>query len=354
MAAAVRSDLLRQVGLRSATALVVANIVGAGIFTTTGFQAADLGHAGLIYLVWIVGGVLALSGALCYGELGAAMPDAGGEYVYLRETYGRPLAFMSAFVSLVAGFSAPVAAALKSLVRYLTHFFPSLQPDEPWILGLSEGDTLAVVLVWTLVLIHGAGVRGGLAVSDWLTLLKVVGIALFVIVALALGKGTIAGLTSATPVFDTVRAEGALAPAIATSLVFVMFCYSGWNAAAYMAGEMKTPERDLPRSLLYGTGLVVLLYLGLNATYLYAVGLEGIEGEVEVGLIAARGLFGGLGVTLVASVISVSILASASAMTIAGPRVYYAFGRDYEPMRWLAALGGRGGPPMLLWCCRGW
>jgi APA family basic amino acid/polyamine antiporter len=182
-------------------------------------------------------------------------------------------------------------------------------------------------------------------VSDWLTLLKVVGIALFVIVALALGKGTIAGLTGVTPVFDTVRAEGALAPAIATSLVFVMFCYSGWNAAAYMAGEMKTPERDLPRSLLYGTGLVVLLYLGLNATYLYAVGLEGIEGEVEVGLIAARGLFGGLGVTLVASVISVSILASASAMTIAGPRVYYAFGRDYGPMRWLAALGGRGGAP---------
>ena len=194
MAAVARSNLLRQVGLRSATALVVANVVGAGIFTTTGFQAADLGHAGLIYLLWIVGGVLALSGALCYAELGAAMPHAGGEYVYLREAYGRPLAFMSAFVSLVAGFSAPIAAALKSLARYLTHFFPSLQPDEPWILGFSQGDGLAIVLVWVLVAIHGAGVRRGLAASDWLTLLKVVGIALFVILGLALGKGAVAGL----------------------------------------------------------------------------------------------------------------------------------------------------------------
>ena len=123
------SGLFRGVRLRSATGLVVASMIGAGIFTTTGFQAADLGHPGYIFALWILGGVLALCGALCFAELGAAMPAAGGEYVYIRETFGPAFGFMTAFVALFAGFSAPIAAALKSLVRYMTHFFPALSDD---------------------------------------------------------------------------------------------------------------------------------------------------------------------------------------------------------------------------------
>ena len=342
---APRRDLVRLVPLRSATALVVANIIGAGIFTTSGFQAEALGHAGLIYLLWIVGGVLAFSGALCFAELGASMPRAGAEYVYIRETYGPALAFMSAFVSLIAGFSAAIAAAVKSFVRYSTHFFPALDPDALLVSRLSIGDAVAIAIVWLLVLIHWSGVRGGFAVSDLMTLLKVGGVVLFILAAFLAGQGAYSDLIGSSETFETVRASGGLASALATSLIFVMFCYSGWNASAYVAGEMREPQRDLPRSLLIGTLAVIVLYLGLNAVYFYAVGVEGLAGEVQVGLVAARALFGPLGTSLVTLVIGISILASASAMTIAGPRVYFAFGRDFPPLRFLGRVSASRGTP---------
>lgn len=340
MTGAEPSGLVRRVGLRSATALVVANIVGAGIFTTTGFQAADLGDPRWIYLLWVIGGVLALCGALCYGELGAALPHAGGEYVYLRQAYGRGLAFMSAFISLVAGFSAPIAAALKSLVRYLAHFLPWVTADRE-ILGIVSVENLvALVLAWSLVILHSRGVRRGLVWSDWLTAGKVAGIVALILAAFAFGRGRTEWIWSAASRDPSVP----LGPALGASLVFVMFCYSGWNASAYLAGEMKRPQSDLPRSLLLGTVLVIALYLGLNVAYFYAAGVRGLAGEVEVGLVAARHLFGGGGVSATALVICVSILASASAMTIAGPRVYFAFGRDFGLLRGLAKVDARGVP----------
>ena len=165
-----QNTLQRHIRLRSATALVVANIIGAGIFTTTGFQAAELGHPLYIFLLWVIGGALALFGALCYGELGALMPQAGAEYVYLRDTYGSALGFMSAFVSLVAGFSAPIAAATKAFVRYLSHFFPFLA-EEP-MLGswVSVNDLIAIGVLWLLIAIHVRGVRTGMGFNDLVTL----------------------------------------------------------------------------------------------------------------------------------------------------------------------------------------
>ena len=318
---------------------MVANIIGAGIFTTTGFQAADLGHPGYIYLLWIVGGVLALAGALCYAELGAAIPEAGAEYVYLRVTYGPALGFMSAFVSLVAGFSAPIAAAVKSMVRYAAPFVPGLDARDRFG-PVAVEDLVAIGLVWLLVAVHLRGRRGGFAFNDLMTLAKLVGIVGIIVAAFAIGRGELARVVEVSPAFSEIAAGGGLLPAMATSLVFVMFCYSGWNASAYVASEMRDPQRDLPRSLLYGTLLVVVLYLGLNVVYFYGAGVEALAGQVEVGQIAARALFGSVGTGLVTVILCVSILASASAMTIAGPRVYYAFGRDF-------ALGqggeGRGG-----------
>ncbi len=337
----------RHLRLRSATALVVANIVGAGIFTTTGFQAADLGHPGYIYLLWLIGGCLALAGALCYAELGAAMPEAGGEYVYLRETYGPAVGFMSGFVSLVAGFSAPVAAALKSLVRYASHFLPGL--TEGRVLGglFATEDLIAVGLVWLLIAVHLRGRRGGVSFNDIVTLVKVVGVVGIIVAAFAIGRGELGRIVEVSPRFAELQTGGGLLPALATSLIFVMFCYSGWNASAYVASEMRDPQRDLPRSLLYGTGFVVLLYLGLNFVYFYGAGVEGLAGNVEVGLVASRELFGSTGVGLVTLVLCISILASASAMTIAGPRVYYALGRDFQPLRRLARVNPTTGAPSL-------
>ncbi len=342
-----QNTLHRHIRLRSATALVVANIIGAGIFTTTGFQAADLGHPLYIFLLWVIGGALALFGALCYGELGALMPQAGGEYVYLRDTYGPALGFMSAFVSLVAGFSAPIAAATKALVRYLSHFFPFLAGESMLGSLVSVNDLIAIGIVWLLIVIHLCGVRAGMGFNDLVTLFKVAGIVSILLAAVALGRGDVSNLTRISTSFYELSQADAFA-AFGTSLIFVMFCYSGWNAAAYVASEMKDPQRDLPRALLFGTLIVMLLYLGLNAVYFYGADVDVLAGQVEVGLVASRTLFGAWGVTLVTIVLCTSIFASVSAMTIAGPRVYYALGRDFPLFSFLAKARGTGSPATAL------
>ena len=261
-----QSALKRHMRLRSATALVIANMIGAGIFTTTGFQAADLRHPLFIFVLWVIGGTLALLGALCYAELGAMMPRAGAEYVYLRETYGPAVGFMSAWVSLVAGFSAPVAAAVKSFVIYLGHFFPVLAED-PTVGGVvAVIDLSAVGLVWLLVAIHVRAVQSGTGFNDFMTVFKVGGIVLIILAAASIGRGNASNLITISPSFQELSRTDTLA-AFGTSLIFVMFCFSGWNAAAYVASEMEQPQRDLPRALLLGTGTVLLLYLGLNAVY---------------------------------------------------------------------------------------
>jgi len=324
--------LVRGIGLKSAIALVIANIIGAGIFTSTGFQAGALGHPGYIFLVWIVGGVLALCGALCYAELGAAMPRAGGEYVYLREAYGPSFGFMSAFVSLLAGFAAPVASALKSLVLYLAYFFPGLNPA-PVLWGVIDvQDWIAVGFAWLLVAIHLRGVRGGIRFNDWITLFKVIGIIAIIVAAALIGKGQLSHFTQVSGSFHAMSQADKVG-AFANCLIFVMFCYSGWNAAAYVAGEIREPKKNLPRSLTIGTVIVVVLYLALNAVYFYGADVNALANKAEVGLISSQALFGGVGATLVTLVLSTSLLASASAMTIAGPRVYYALGRDFPPFR---------------------
>ncbi len=333
--------------LRSATALVIANMIGAGIFTTTGFQAADLGHPLIIFALWVIGGILALLGALCYAELGAMMPHAGGEYVYLRETYGPAIGFMSAFVSLVAGFSAAIAAASESFIIYLGQFVPFLARSSAGGGVVTVIDLTAVAVVWFLIAIHLRAVRRGTGFNDFMTVFKVAGIVAILLAAASIGQGDVANLTTISPSFQELSRTDTLA-ALGTSLIFVMFCFSGWNAAAYVAGEMEDPQRDLPRSLLLGTTIVLLLYLGLNAVYFYGATVDELAGQLEVGLVSSRTLFGDWGVSLVTIVLCASILASASAMTLAGPRVYYALGKDFTPFALLARTRRSGAPAVAL------
>ncbi len=336
--------LQKHVGLRSGTLLVLANIIGAGIFTTTGYQAADLGHPGVILMLWAVGGILAICGALCYAELGAAMPQGGAEYVYLSKTYGGVFGFMSAFVSLFAGFSAPIASALKGFSRYLTHWFPGLSDDSALLGLVSSGDLVAVGVVWILIAIQLPSSQSGLRFSDSITFLKVLGILAIIIAAASVGKGNLAGFSTVSADYGQLDRSG-LFIASATSLVFVMFCYSGWNASAYIAGEFKNPQKNLPPSLILGTLLVSLLYLGLNAVYFYGADVNELAGVAEVGLVSSRNLFGDVGVTLVTIVLCVSLLASATAMTIIGPRVSVALGQDYSAFRSLSKISGSRGVP---------
>ena len=347
MSGATTASLQRHMRMRSAAALVVANMIGAGIFTTTGFQAADLRHPPLIFALWVVGGILALLGALCYAELGSMMPQAGAEYVYLRETYGPAFGFMSAFVSLTAGFSAPIAAAAESFVIYLSHFVPFLSEGTTVVGPIGAVDLCALGIVWILVGIHVSAVRAGTSFNDLITAFKVGGIVAILIAAAAVGTGDASNLTTVSPAFDDLTRAETFA-AFGTSLIFVMFCFAGWNAAAYVAGEMEDPQRNLPRALLLGTTVVLVLYLGLNAVYFYGASVDELAGQVEVGLVASRTLFGDWGVSLVTLVLCVSILASASAMTLAGPRVYYALGKDFAPFGFLSRMRSTGAPAVAL------
>ena len=331
------------IAIRSATGLVIANMIGAGIFTSTGFQAEDLGHPLWIYTLWVIGGALAFIGALCFAELGAMLPKAGAEYVYIRESYGQAFAFMSAFVALIAGFSAPIAAAAKSFIVYLAHFIEPLQND-PHILGISSIDLCAILSVWGIVVIHSSGAKFGIGVSDLITAFKVAGVVIIILAAFAVGDGNAAWIVESTEVY-TAHNTSSLFGAMATALIFVNFCYLGWNASAYMAAEMKEPQKTLPASLLLGTAIVTGLYLLLNVVYFYAAGAEGLAGKVDVGVVAATNLFGPNGVTLVTLVLCVSILASASAMSVAGSRVYYAFGKDFTPLAWLAEISPMSNAP---------
>jgi APA family basic amino acid/polyamine antiporter len=338
-------SLHRYIKLRSAVALVVANVIGAGIFTTTGFQAADLGHPGLIFGLWITGGILAFCGALCYAELGASTPGAGAEYVYLRDTYGPVFGFMSALVSLVAGFSAPIAAAAKAFVRYLSFFLPGLEAEPLMAAGLTWNDAVALALVWGLVAVQLRGARSGMRLGDGLTLFKLVGLVTIIVAAFAFGRGSLSNLTVVSQVYSELGSAERYA-ALGTSLIFVMFCYSGWNASAYVASEFENPQRDLPRGLLMGTAIVVVVYLAINVVYFYGADVDELAGKVEVGLVASRALFGDTGAGLVTVVLLVSLIAAASAMTIAGPRVYYALGRDYKRLAFLSRSNATSGAPV--------
>ena len=347
MPASEDSGLTRFIGLRSATGLVVANMIGAGIFTTTGFQAADLGHPGLIYALWVVGGVLAFCGALCFAELGAMLPRAGAEYVYIRESYGQALAFVSAFVALTAGFSAPIAAATKSFVVYLGYLVAPLR-ENPALFGVELADVCAIAVVWLLVAIHCRGARAGMRFSDAVTVFKVLGILAIITAAVFWGDGQVANIVAKAADYSE-KSPADLASAMATSLIFVTFCYLGWNGSAYVASEMKDPQSTLPKSLLAGTAIVTGLYLGLNVVYFYGAGVDGLQGQLNVGTLAAEKLFGPAGVTAVTLILCISILASASAMTVAGSRVFFAFGQDMHAVHWLARTSPNGSPwPALL------
>ena len=308
-----RTTLDRRLGPLTAASVVVANVIGAGIFTTSGFLARDLADPVALLAVWVVGGMLALAGALSYSELGAAMPEAGGEYVYLRETYGPLVGFLSGWVSFFIGFSGAIAAVSLAFAHYAAHFFPAVEPPR------AAGIALAIALVWGLTMVHALGVGLGGLFQRMITVANVSAILVLVVAGFWLGTGDTAHFRSAEP---------ATWRNFPMSLVFVMFAYSGWNAAAYLAGEIREPARNLPLTLLGGTLLVTTLYLALNAFYLYALPIPEMAGVQAIAEKASVAAFGPVATHLVTATLLLALVGSASAMVLAGPRVYFAMGRD--------------------------
>lgn len=324
--------LRRELTLVSATALVVSNMIGTGIFTTTGFLAGDLGRPSLVLSVWLVGALVAVAGCLTYAELGVNFPRSGGEYVYLREAWGPAWGFLSGWISFFAGFAAPVAAGALAFSEYLGYFLPSLSVGAQtqarsvafgWLhLGNGQFVALGVIAAFTVVNILGLKLASRL--QNVLTALKLGILGTFLALAFTAGHGDWSHFTQAT----TRTSPHSVSAQFAVSLIFVMFAYSGWNAAAYVAEEMKTPERTLPSALLLGTGLVASFYLALNVAFIYALPLEALKGVVRVGATAASALFGSEIGGLFSGIMAVAVLSCVSAMVIVGPRVYYAMAQD--------------------------
>jgi len=323
--------LRRELGLFSATNLVIANMVGAGIFTTSGLLMAELGSPLLLIGLWAAGGLLALCGALCYGELGAAMPQAGGEYLYLGELYHPALGFLTGWVSFLVGFSAPLAAAAIGCSEYVLSALPSFGGSGDPVI-LKKG--LAVLVLAVLTAVHVRGIKTGARLQNLLTAGKVALILALVLAGFAVGRGDLGSLLERGPAGDA----GPGWKTMGLSLIWIMYAYSGWNAAAYVGSEIRDPTRTLPASLLAGTGLVVLLYLGLNVLFVYAIPSAEMAGVVAVGALAAERLFGVTARVVLSGLIGFALLSSISAMIMLGPRVYYAMARDGYFFRFIATV----------------
>ena len=324
---------LPRIGAFTAGCVLVSNAVGSGIFTTSGFLARDLGDPVWILALWALGGALALAGALSYAELGAAMPRVGGEYIYLRRAFGPGLAFLSGWTSFTVGFGAAIAAASIAFAHYLAVLLPGAAEALPaWLPALA--------LVWLLTGIHLLGVEGGGRFQRYITVLKIGGVLVLLALGFASGAGSWAGMT---------EPAAAAAPRVGTAavgLIFVIYSYSGWNAAAYIAGEIERPEQSLPRALISGTLFVALLYLAINLFYFYALPVSVLAEEpvLPVAEKAASALLGERAASLVAALLCASIAGAASSMVWAGPRVTWAMADDAVVPGWLGALSSSGAP----------
>jgi len=324
------SSSFRVLGSATALSIVVANMIGTGIFTTTGFLIEDLQNPLTILISWLVGGLVALCGALTYAELGIRMPRSGGEYHYLSRLFHPAVGFLAGWISLVVGFSAPVAAVAVAFSRYLGSVFEAL-PVIP--------VALLVVLIFSLL--HLWNVKFGGRVQNIITWLKVL-----LILALIIGGFIVAPGDNSSAAISTFSIDEVVSPFFATGLIFVMYAYSGWNAAAYLGGEIKNPSRNIPMALIGGTMLVTLLYLALNYFYLTAVPAESISGKVEVAHFVAKAIFGTEGGKLISLLIAVFLMSTLSSMVMAGPRVYQVVGEDYKLFKILSRKSKGGAPYM--------
>ena len=316
----------------TATAIVVADMVGVGVFTSLGFQVSDIPSGFSLLLLWIVGGVVAICGAFCYAELATMFPRSSGEYNFLRRIYHPAFGFVAGWLSATVGFAAPIALAAMAFGIY----FKSIIPGAPPLL-------LGFCITWLAALVHLGGVKFGGAYHNAWTALKLALIVVFIIAGFAFGD--VQSISFAPSAADLTYIAGA---PFAISLVFVMYSYSGWNAATYIVGEVREPARNLPRALFAGTAIVVVLYVALNAVFLITTPMKELAGQIDVAIVAGKHVFGGLGGRVVGAVISLGLVSSISAMTWIGPRVTMTMGEDVPMLRLFSRKSKRDAPTIAI------
>lgn len=312
-----------------AAAIVIANMIGTGVFTSLGFQLVEIQSAPVLLALWAVGGLAALCGALSYAELGAALPRSGGEYNFLTEIYHPSAGFISGWVSATVGFAAPTALAAMTFGSYLSAVFPELSAI--W---------LATGLIIVLAFAHSRSHRSSGSTQTLFTFLKILLIVGFAALAL------LSNATGPETRFVPASGDGALmlSGAFAVSLIYVNYAYSGWNSATYISGELEHPQRSLPKVLILSTTLVGVSYLLLNYVFLAVAPMDAMVGKVEVGYIAATYAFGEAGATIMGVLLALLLVSTVSAMVLAGPRVLQRIGEDFPLFKRLGRVNGDGIP----------
>ncbi|MBQ9394893.1 MAG: amino acid permease, partial [Proteobacteria bacterium] len=314
----------RVMGGFSATMIVVASMVGTGVFTTSGVLLETTPSATAILISWLIGGVVAFFGALSYAELVSIYPQNGGEYQLLSKIFHPALGFIAGWISLMVGFSAPIASAAMAFGEYASNTFPEL--NKFWA---------AVIVILVLSVVHAVRVTFGSAVQNIFTVLKIFIVSAFIIGGFFLGDFS---LISHETVADT--SSIMFSPAFAVGLIYITYAYTGWNGSAYIAGEVKNPTKAVPRALAFGTILVTLIYIGLNTVFLAAAPLSELTGKVDIGAVAAIHLFGENIGNIFSAIIAVLLISSISAMIMEGPRIYQSVGDDYPSFHFLSKRKG--------------
>jgi APA family basic amino acid/polyamine antiporter len=316
------------VSLVTATAIVVADMVGVGVFTSLGFQVEDISSGFSLMLLWIVGGVAAMCGAMCYAELASMFPRSSGEYNFLRRIYHPALGFLAGWLSGTVGFAAPVALAAMAFGVY----FKSIAPDVPPLVS-------GMAIVWLVSLVHLTGLRHISLFQNVWTAIKLVLIVIFILAGLIFGKSQPISFMPSTADFTHI-----VSAPFFISLVFVMYSYSGWNAATYIFGELRDPHRNVPRALFFGTAIVIVLYVALNAVFLLTTPINQMAGQLDVATIAGKSIFGESGGRIVGTLICLGLVSSISAMMWIGPRVTMTMGEDVRLLGFLAQKSKAGVP----------
>ena len=324
---------LTKIGLVTATSLVIANMIGTGVFTSLGFQVAEIPSVFSLIFLWVVGGVIALCGALSYGELGAALPRSGGEYHLLSQIYHPIIGFMSGWVSATLGFAAPTALAAIALGKYTAAVFPEV-----------NGTHLAGSVVVLITLVHGYSIRIGSLFQDSSTFIKILLILIFIVAAIFIPEPQPASLVPEWSDLGLISS-----PSFAVALIYVSYAYTGWNAAIYIVGEIKQPSQNLPKALFMGTAVVLILYVLLNYVFLYSVSMEDLNGVVEVGFLSATQIFGNAGGEAMSLVIAVLLISTVSAMVFVGPRISMTMGEDLPIFSFLGRKNHKGIPLNAMW-----
>jgi len=355
-----QTALKRKLGLFDAVMVISGDMIGVGIFVTTGFIAQTVSSPGAVLAIWLLGGLLALAGALSCAELSASLPLAGGDYIYIREAYGKLMGFLSGWSSFLVTFSGSIAAIAVGFSSFMSYFFPILGSDNVFfsaaIIGhsvkVSIGTVFSIVAVLILSGIHYVGVRQGVLLQNILTTLKIGSLLGIILLGVLVGKGSTEHFV---PFFDMSKVTDL--SAFGAAFIPVIFAYAGWNAVIYLAGEVKQPERNLPRALVRANLLVILLYLAINVVYIYGVPVTEMKGALRVSEVATTALLGYQTSAWITAIITVSIFGALNVVIMLGPRIYYAMAQDGVFFRGLARVHPTFGTPsnaivlQALWSC---